>query len=77
MATNGLIKNKNWFIFPTLKGYKISWLTFDIIAGVTLAAVAIPEQMATAQLAGMPVDGLSILLTILSIWSFDKFAFTM
>lgn len=55
MATNGLIKNKNWFIFPTLKGYKISWLTFDIIAGVTLAAVAIPEQMATAQLAGMPV----------------------
>jgi MFS superfamily sulfate permease-like transporter len=29
-------------------------LPFDILAGVTLAAVAVPEQMATARLAGLP-----------------------
>jgi len=41
-------------IFPTLQGYKVSWLTADITAGLTLVAIAIPEQMATAHLANMP-----------------------
>ena len=41
-------------ILPTLRGYKSSWLAADALAGLTLVAIAIPEQMATAHLAGMP-----------------------
>jgi sulfate permease, SulP family len=48
-----------WPVLPTLAGYERSWLTPDVLAGLTLVAVAVPEQMATAHLAGMPtVDGL-------------------
>jgi high affinity sulfate transporter 1 len=44
---------------PTLRGYKAAWLAPDIVAGLTLVAIAIPEQMATARLANMPaVTGL-------------------
>ena len=35
-------------------GYSARWLGADLLAGLTLAAVAIPEQMATARLAGLP-----------------------
>ncbi len=41
-------------VLPTLQGYKISWLTADITAGMTLVAIAVPEQIATAHLANMP-----------------------
>jgi sulfate permease, SulP family len=41
-------------ILPTLRGYQAPWLAADAIAGLTLVAIAIPEQMATAHLAGMP-----------------------
>ena len=41
-------------ILPTLQGYKVSWLTADVAAGLTLVAIVIPEQMATAHLANMP-----------------------
>jgi MFS superfamily sulfate permease-like transporter len=41
-------------VLPTLQGYKISWLTADITAGLTLVAIAVPEQIATAHLANMP-----------------------
>src|SRR6266571_3934080 len=40
--------------FPTLLGYQASWLRADVIAGLTLVAIAVPEQMATARLANMP-----------------------
>ncbi|HYR62710.1 MAG TPA: SulP family inorganic anion transporter, partial [Actinomycetota bacterium] len=40
--------------FPTLQGYESAWLGLDIIAGLTLVAIAVPEQMATARLANMP-----------------------
>lgn len=30
---------------PWLRGYEPRWLRFDLIAGVTLATVAIPEVM--------------------------------
>ena len=39
----------------TLRDYRRSWLATDALAGLTLAAVALPSQMATARLAGMPV----------------------
>ena len=37
-----------------LAGYQRAFLLPDALAGLTLAAVAIPEQMATARLAGAP-----------------------
>jgi SulP family sulfate permease len=44
---------------PTLRNYRRSWLGPDIVAGFTLAAIALPSQMATARLADMPaVTGL-------------------
>lgn len=38
-----------------LQGYRRSWLGPDIIAGVTLAAVAIPECMGYSKVAGTPI----------------------
>ena len=43
---------KPWPIFRSLACYHPSFLTGDLIAGLTLAAIAIPEQMATARLGG-------------------------
>jgi MFS superfamily sulfate permease-like transporter len=43
----------------SFSGYKRSWLTADVLAGLTLIAIAVPEQIATAKLANMPaVTGL-------------------
>ena len=38
-----------------LRGYQRSWLRTDVLAGLTLAAVAIPETMGYASIAQMPV----------------------
>ncbi|GAC49268.1 SulP family inorganic anion transporter [Gordonia aichiensis] len=40
---------------PALRGYQRSWLRADILAGVTLAAVAIPESMGYSTIAHVPV----------------------
>ena len=40
---------------PALRGYQRSWLRTDVIAGVTLAAVAIPETMGYTSIAQVPV----------------------
>ena len=46
-------------LFASLRGYRRSWATADLFAGVTLLAIAVPEQLATSRLAGMPpVTGL-------------------
>jgi high affinity sulfate transporter 1 len=37
-----------------LRGYRASWLRADALAGLTLVAVVLPGQMATARLADMP-----------------------
>jgi high affinity sulfate transporter 1 len=37
-----------------LPGYQSRWLKFDVIAGITLAAYAVPVAMAYASLAGLP-----------------------
>src|SRR6201995_1217986 len=42
----------SWPLFRSLAGYRSSFLPSDLIAGLTLAAIAIPEQMATARLGG-------------------------
>lgn len=42
------------FLAPTFRSYEVAWLGPDVVAGLTLVAVAVPEQIATAKLAGMP-----------------------
>jgi high affinity sulfate transporter 1 len=43
----------------TVRGYERAWLRRDLVAGVVLAAILIPQGMAYAQLAGLPaVTGL-------------------
>jgi sulfate permease, SulP family len=37
-----------------MRGYRPSWLAGDLVAALTLAAIALPEQLATARLVGMP-----------------------
>lgn len=57
------------FLVPvSLRGYKAAWLPRDVIAGVTLAAVAIPEVMGYTSIAQTPiVTGLyTILLPLLA-----------
>src|SRR5581483_8798656 len=37
-----------------LRGYRPEWLPHDVVAGITLAAYAIPVSLAYATLAGLP-----------------------
>ena len=39
---------------PSLKGYRREWLAPDLLAAATLLVIAVPEQLATSRLAGMP-----------------------
>ena len=57
---------RRWWLPVSLSGYKRAWLVPDIIAGFTLAAIAIPECMGYTKIAGTPiVTGLyTILLPI-------------
>src|SRR4051795_3318570 len=41
-----------WPVFRSLRAFRAAALPGDFIAGLTLAAIAIPEQMATARLGG-------------------------
>lgn len=41
-------------LFPSLQGYRRSYLRPDALAALTLLAIAVPEQLATSRLAGMP-----------------------
>lgn len=46
-------------LFPSLRGYQPAWLRGDIIAGLTVWAVLVPEALAYASIAGVsPVVGL-------------------
>ena len=41
-------------VFTSLHGYRRAWATADLVAGITLLVIAVPEQLATSRLAGMP-----------------------
>ena len=41
-------------MFASLRGYQRSWLVSDLLAAATLLVIAVPEQLATSRLAGMP-----------------------
>jgi MFS superfamily sulfate permease-like transporter len=43
-------------VLASLRGYRGAFLAPDLLAGLTLAAIAIPEQMATARLGGLPAQ---------------------
>src|SRR6267154_913902 len=44
------------WLFASLRSYRSGWLPRDFVAGIMLAAIAIPGQLATARLAGMPPE---------------------
>ena len=45
-------------LLSSVHGYRSSWVTGDLVAALTLLAIAVPEQLATARLAGMsPITG--------------------
>jgi SulP family sulfate permease len=48
--------NHSWLPFRSLRAYRPGFLPGDLAAGLTLAAIAIPEQMATARLGGFPPE---------------------
>ena len=37
-----------------MHGYRRQWVSADLVAGTTLLVIAVPEQLATSRLAGMP-----------------------
>jgi sulfate permease, SulP family len=41
-------------IFTSLRGYQRTWASADLVAGLTLFVIAVPEQLATSRLADMP-----------------------
>ncbi len=41
-------------MFTLLRGYKPAWLRGDLVAGITVAAIAIPESLGYASIAGLP-----------------------
>jgi sulfate permease, SulP family len=45
-----------WPVLRSFAGYHAAFVGPDLIAGVTLAAIAIPEQMATAKLGSLPPE---------------------
>jgi sulfate permease, SulP family len=55
-------------LFGSIRPYRREWLSRDVVAGITLAALAIPEVMGYTRIAGTPViTGLyTILLPILT-----------
>lgn len=41
-------------VLTSLHGYQRAWVSADFASGLTLLAIALPEQLATSRLAGMP-----------------------
>jgi high affinity sulfate transporter 1 len=55
--SNGGVTNRIAHVLPPLNWlprYEATWLSADVVAGITLAAYAIPVSMAYASLAGLP-----------------------
>ena len=54
VAGAGFRQAKTWPLLKSFQGYQVGWIGPDLVAGLTLAAIAIPEQMATAKLGSLP-----------------------
>jgi SulP family sulfate permease len=46
---------RNWPVLQGVLPVRRSWVPADLLAGVTLAALAVPQAMGYAKIAGMPV----------------------
>jgi SulP family sulfate permease len=53
-ALTARVSGLRWLVLSSLHGYRSAWLLGDVVAALTLLAIAVPEQLATARLAGMP-----------------------
>ena len=61
---------RRWWLPALWSGYQKSWLGPDLIAGVTLAAVSIPECMGYTKIAGTPVvTGLYTILLPIAVFA--------
>ena len=49
-------EEKQWPLFRSFQGVALGAFRFDLVAGLTLAAIVIPTQMATARLGGFAPD---------------------
>ena len=45
-------RQSRWPVLRSLQGYRPAFVTHDLVAGFTLVAIAIPEQLATSRLGG-------------------------
>lgn len=54
-GATGVAKRRAWLV-PTLRGYHREWIGPDIIAGLAAGAVVIPQSMAYATIANLPVQ---------------------
>ena len=67
-ATTGIAKYIP--ILGWLPNYQAGWLRFDLVAGLTAAAVVIPQAMAYATIAGLPIQvGLYVALVPMFIYT--------
>jgi high affinity sulfate transporter 1 len=53
--TQPVEKHRFFTLFGSIRPYDRSWLKRDVVAGITLAALAIPEVMGYTKIAGTPV----------------------
>ena len=44
------------WLLPTLSGYRREWLVADVVGGLSAGAVVIPQAMAYATIANLPVQ---------------------
>ncbi|MGX1812036.1 SulP family inorganic anion transporter [Nocardia sp. NPDC055321] len=64
------MSRSTWPVFESLEGYRTSWLRPDVIAGLTVWAVLVPEALAYATIAGVPpVVGLYAALPALVLYA--------
>ena len=50
------VASRRFRLFPTLAGYRTGWLGPDVLAGLSAGAVVIPQAMAYATIANLPVQ---------------------
>lgn len=51
-ASSQAIRRPPWPLLRSLQGYRSGFVSHDLVAGFTLVAIAIPEQLATSRLGG-------------------------
>ena len=49
-------RTRRAWLLPSLQGYDRRWLRLDVVAGIAAGTVVIPQAMAYATIAGLPVE---------------------